>query len=177
MHARTHLTADGWRLRRNAGLLQRRAERQGGVSLLEVMIAVLVLAVGVLGAATLQLSAIRYNASAGYSTHASLIASDLLDRMRANSGQLAQYAVAAVSGECVTRPDASTLATSNNVAAANIVTRDRADFFESVTCQLPRGAGSIAINDNRATITLSWSEARIRAGETDSRFVTSSVLR
>ncbi|MFO7704880.1 MAG: type IV pilus modification protein PilV [Halopseudomonas sp.] len=155
---------------------QRPAEHQRGVSLLEVMIAVLVLAVGVLGAATLQLNAIRYNASAGYSTQASLIASDLLDRMRANSGQLDQYAIAAVAGECVASPDAPTLASPNG-ATATITARDLADFSESVTCRLPRGTGSIAVSDNRATITLSWSEARTRAAEDDSRFITSSVVR
>lgn len=176
MYARMRSTAYRCGFFRQKALSQRPAERQRGVSLLEVMIAVLVLGVGVLGAATLQLNAIRYNASAGYSTQASLIASDVLDRMRANSGQLAQYAIAAVAEACVASPDAPTLATSN-LATPDIVTRDLADFSESVTCQLPRGAGSIAVSDNRATITLSWSEARTRAGEADSRFITSSVVR
>lgn len=139
---------------------------QRGVSLLEVMIAVLVLAVGVLGAANLQLSAIRYNASAGYSTQASLIASDVLDRMRANPGQLNDYVMASVTGECTAAQ-----------GGASIAKRDMADFIESVTCRLPSGTGRITVSDSRATITISWSEARTRAGAEDSRFITSSVIR
>lgn len=65
-----------------------------GVSLVEVLIAVLVLSVGVLGAASLQLNAMRYSASAGYSTQAAIISRDILDRMRANPSALASYATA-----------------------------------------------------------------------------------
>ncbi len=166
MHARMRSTPYRCYFYPGITLFQRSAGRQRGVSLLEVMIAVLVLAVGVLGAATLQLNAIRYNASAGYSTQASLIASDLLDRMRANSGQLSHYATASVAGECTASSGGS-----------SIVLRDIADFIESVTCHLPRGAGSIAVSDNRVIITVSWSEARTQAGEDDTRFVTSSVVR
>ena len=91
--------------------------RQGGVSLLEVMIAVLVLAVGVLGAASLQLNAIRYSASAGHSTQAALAARDMLDRMRANPSELSRYAIASVAGVCQVNP-----------GGADIAAQDLADF-------------------------------------------------
>lgn len=142
---------------------------QRGVSLLEVMIAVLVLAVGVLGAATLQLNALRYNASAGYSTQASLIASDLLDRMRANAGLLEDYATSSVPGDCTAGQGVS--------GGVSMASRDLADFIEAVTCRLPRGAGDIAVSGDRATISVSWSEARIVAGDEPTRFVISSVIR
>lgn len=138
---------------------------QYGVSLLEVLIAVLVLAIGVLGAAALQLNALRYNASAVHTTQASFIAYDMLDRMRANADNLASYATTVDS--CPT-----TSTTPGNIGAA-----DLADFASAVGCQLPSGAGAIVINDNRATITISWSEARILADEPDTEFVVSSLIR
>lgn len=157
--------------------------RQRGMSLLEVMIAVLVLAVGILGAASLQLSAIRYSASAGYSTQANLIASDLLDRMRASSASLASYATS-IDGECTgSQGDADIGAdiaadlAAEAVEAREIVARDLADFAEAVTCQLPRSTGTIVISGDRATVNVSWSEARAAAGEGDTRFVISSVVR
>ncbi|QJD60324.1 type IV pilus modification protein PilV [Pseudomonas sp. gcc21] len=139
---------------------------QRGVSLLEVLIAVLVLAIGVLGAASLQLNAVRYSASAAHTTHASFIAYDLLDRMRANADELAAYA-GSVSGAC--EQDAA--------APATIIALDRADFARAVTCQLPSGEASIRVAADTATITISWSEARIVAGQADTEFVVSSIVR
>lgn len=140
--------------------------RQRGVSLLEVMIAVLVLAVGVLGAASLQLNAIRYSASAGHSTQATLTARDMLDRMRANPSALASYVAASVAGACAV-----------NSGGVSIVAQDMADFAEAVTCELPSATASIAIAGDRATVSISWSEARTVANEGDTTFVVSSVVR
>lgn len=139
---------------------------QRGVSLLEVLIAVLVLAIGVLGAASLQLNAVRYSASAAHTTHASFIAYDMLDRMRANAANLDSYA-GSVSGAC--DPEAA--------APATIISNDLADFTHSVTCQLPAGEANIGVAGDKATITISWSEARIVAGQDDTEFVVSSIVR
>lgn len=138
--------------------------RQAGISLLEVLIAVLVLAIGVLGAAALQLNALRFNASAAQSTQASFIAYDMLDRMRANPGQLADYA-GSITPSC-----------SQAAAGGGILAEDLADFARAVGC-LPDGSASIAVADNRATVSIAWSEVRIVAGEEDTRFEVSSVVR
>lgn len=138
---------------------------QRGVSLLEVLIAMLVLAIGVLGAAALQLNALRFNASAVHTTQASFIAYDMLDRMRANADSLASY---------TTRVDSCpTISTTPGTISA----ADLADFASAIGCQLPNGEGVIEISDNRATITIRWSEARILADEPDTEFVLSSLIR
>ena len=139
---------------------------QRGVSLLEILIAVLVLAIGVLGAASLQLNAVRYSASAAHTTHASFIAYDMLDRMRANADNLGSYA-GSVSGPC----DADA------AAPATVMASDLADFAHAITCQLPSGEASIRVTADTATVTISWSEARIVAGQDDTEFVVSSIVR
>ncbi|MBL4835163.1 MAG: type IV pilus modification protein PilV [Pseudomonas sp.] len=139
---------------------------QMGVSLVEVLIAVLVLSVGVLGAASLQLNAIRYSASTGHSTQAAIIARDMLDRMRANHSALPSYATASVSGSCAA-----------NSGGATIVTADIADFTQAVTCQLPDADASIAVAGGRATVSISWSESRVQANAAASEFVVSAVVR
>ena len=55
--------------------------RQRGVSLIEVMIAVFVLAIGLLGAAGMQLSALKYTDSSRMNSQASFIVYDIIDRM------------------------------------------------------------------------------------------------
>lgn len=52
--------------------------------MLEVLIAVLVLSIGLLGMASLQTVALRNNTSAYMRTQAGILASDIMDRMRAN---------------------------------------------------------------------------------------------
>lgn len=137
---------------------------QRGVSLLEVLIAVLVLAVGILGATSLQLNALRYNASASHATQASFIAYDMLDRMRANSGNLASYTINV--DACASTP----------AAPASVEAQDLTDFATAVGCRLPEGKGAILITGNRATVSIRWSDSRIRSGEADTEFVVSSLV-
>jgi type IV pilus modification protein PilV len=58
--------------------------RQSGISLIEVLIALVVIAFGLLGIAGLQTSAIAYNYRSYQYTQASTLAQNMADRMRAN---------------------------------------------------------------------------------------------
>jgi type IV pilus assembly protein PilV len=60
--------------------------KQSGFSLLEVLIAVLVLGIGLLGFAALQISSISTGEEGYFRSQALIIAQDLADRMRANRG-------------------------------------------------------------------------------------------
>lgn len=139
--------------------------RQSGVSLLEVLIALLVLAVGVLGAVLLQTNALRYSASAADHTQAIFIAYDMLDRMRANPTDLPSYATHVTSG-CTTAS-----------SSASILATDLTDFSRSVSCLLPDGHGQVAIDGQRATVTLAWSEERIVDGGGQTSLEISSLIR
>lgn len=69
---------------------------QRGFGMIEVMVAVLVLAVGVMGFAGLQTRAVRASGDSYYRTQAMAIAQDLAERMRANSTQKAYYRTTAL---------------------------------------------------------------------------------
>ena len=124
-----------------------RTDRQLGVSLLEVMIAVFVTAIGVLGAAAMQLNALKYTDSSRLSSQASFIVYDVIDRIRANADpvQLGQYDIADI--EAV--PD-----TANSVLSTDLI-----DFANAVST-LPGGAGSIDVNGSQVSVEVSWSEGR-----------------
>ncbi len=68
------------------------ARRAAGFSMIEVLVALLVLAFGLLGFALLQTMNLRFTQSANYRTQATNLAYDLLDQMRANRFHAAQYA-------------------------------------------------------------------------------------
>jgi len=67
------------------------ANHQGGFSMIEVLIALVVLAVGLLGLALLQTTNLRYTQSANLRTQAVNLGTELLDTMRANHTEFAAY--------------------------------------------------------------------------------------
>jgi type IV pilus assembly protein PilV len=70
--------------------------RQRGVGLIEVAIALLIMSVGTLGLAGLQIAAKRMGYEAIQRTEAAALAMDLLERIRANRSALPAYDVAAL---------------------------------------------------------------------------------
>jgi type IV pilus assembly protein PilV len=66
--------------------------KQRGFSMIEVLIALVVLAVGLLGMALLQTTNLRFTKSANQRTQATNLATDMLDMIRANHSEVATYA-------------------------------------------------------------------------------------
>lgn len=75
-----------------------------GFNLLEVMIALLVLAVGLLGLTALQNFSLKATHQSYQRTQATILIQDIIDRMRANSGAIASY-VRPVFTDTVAGPD------------------------------------------------------------------------
>ncbi|MDT8908984.1 type IV pilus modification protein PilV [Pseudomonas sp. AF76] len=116
---------------------------QEGMTLIEVLVAMLILGVGLLGAAMIQLNALKYTDSSRMTSQASFIAYDMLDRIRANAG--ADYTV--------------TPPTSPNLNVAR--DQDLYDFKTNITSFGGATAtGTIALNQRVYTITISWDDAR-----------------
>ncbi|TKA93536.1 type IV pilus modification protein PilV [Halopseudomonas bauzanensis] len=67
----------------------RRAER--GISLLEVLISLLILSLGALGFAGLQLKGLKTTEDANYRAQATLIAQDAVERLLSNPGEISAY--------------------------------------------------------------------------------------
>ena len=63
---------------------QKMTKKQRGFSLIEVLVALVILSVGLLGVAALQLTSLQTNREAYLRTQAVIAGTDLLERMRAN---------------------------------------------------------------------------------------------
>lgn len=61
-----------------------RPRRNGGFTLIEVLVAVLILSIGLLGLAALQTTSLRSNHSSLLRSQATLLSYEIVDRMRAN---------------------------------------------------------------------------------------------
>ncbi|BDU17574.1 type IV pilus modification protein PilV [Lysobacter auxotrophicus] len=134
---------------------------QGGFSLIEVLIALLVLALGLLGLAFLQVLNVRYTSSAEHRTMATNLASEVVDMMRSNPRHLvvynrldkASFANVAVPATGCSKAGDSEATAQNNVA------RWRCD----VVTQLPGGVGNVVVAGNdavgyTATVDLEWTD-------------------
>lgn len=125
-----------------------------GMSLVEVLVTVVLISVGLLGVAALQLSSLKGNQESYARSQAAMLAADILDRMRANQNAFAnnQYNVAF-----------------NGTGAAGTPSgNDLQAWQRSINQLLPGGteiaAGSIARSaTNIVTVTIRWSEREERA--------------
>lgn len=110
-----------------------------GFTLLEVLIALLVFSLGLLGMAGLLIVSVKTNHSAYLRTQASFLAQSMADRMRANVPRVwtndynAAYPTA----------DADPCASGAACSRADMATRDKAEWSTQLTDFLPNAAANI----------------------------------
>lgn len=75
--------------------------KQNGISLIELLIALVVLSVGMLGMASMEIQAKRLAFDAAQRSQAVALANDILERMRGNPTALSSYAVSNLGGESI----------------------------------------------------------------------------
>lgn len=148
-----------------------------GFSLIEVMIALVVLSVGLLGIAGLQVSGMRFTFASNAQTQAAMLAQDMIDRMRAN-----QQGVRDGDYDGLTASPSSTVdCTSQTCTTAQMAQMDAFDWYAllgrsstgvggsglpmgtgSVTCINPSGVTACGdqVNVDQATyqITVCWAK-------------------
>jgi type IV pilus assembly protein PilV len=120
--------------------------RQSGLSLIEVLITVVLVSIGLLGLAGLQLGSVRLSSSSGERFIATTLAQDIIERMRANRAN------------AIT--DAYNLAMDADPAADGVAGTDLDTWTDALAATLPRGDGSVDVDDNNvATVVVQWAEA------------------
>jgi len=139
------------------------ARRTAGFSMLEVLIAILVLAFGLLGFAMLQTMSVRFVQSSNYRTQATNLAYDLLDQMRSNRYQASWYTDASFASGTVDASVCSRTLDSNLNLNSNI-----ARWQCQVVQALGEGASATVLNaDGRVTVGISWGDQRWEASDPD----------
>lgn len=125
-----------------------RCVTQAGVSMIEVLVAVMILSIGLLGLAGLQSAGLTHNQSANARSHASMLAYGLLDSMRANKMVAEQGAY-----------DIGLGAASSE--SSTMTSQDVNNWLSELATSLPAGTGSVVTDANgRVTITIQWDDSR-----------------
>jgi type IV pilus assembly protein PilV len=129
--------------------------RSRGFTLLEVLVAMVVLSVGLLGLSGLQTSSLRNNNSAFLRSQATLATNDILDRMRANRA----VALTGSYNIAYTGTPAST-SCSTGCSAGDVAAMDVAEWRSYVE-RLPAGEGEITVSGaGIAEVKVRWGDAR-----------------
>lgn len=153
-----------------------------GFTLLEILVTVIILAIGLLGMAGLQLTGMRNNQSAYLRTQAALLAYDMGERMRANS--LGFNNNAYDQPQAVEYPGCFT---AEGCTVAEMAQNDAFEWSNTLATQLPMGNGVVCLDGTPDdgipespdcdgaggvyVIKIWWDDSR--SGTQDQRFVTS----
>jgi type IV pilus assembly protein PilV len=111
-----------------------------GFTLLEVLVALVVLSIGLLGLAGLQLTSVTNTRDAYYRTQAIALSYDIADRMRANLNRIADY-----DANTTTTPVAACRTTGGCINDTDMANDDLALWRQSVAA-LPGGEGIVCID-------------------------------
>ena len=152
-------------------------KKNNGFTLIEVLIAMLVLAVGLLGLAALQMTTLRQNLSAYHRTQATQFAYDIADRMRVNidNAKLGSDSVYAKKTAASARKQTSCTTVASSCSSAQMAEQDLFEWYGRLSRILPNGLGVIesigSIDKQLFTIRVSWTDKN----KTKNEFKTSDM--
>lgn len=166
---------------------QLRVKNVAGFSMIEVLVTLLIVAVGLLGLGALMLKGLKTNSSSQLRTVAVSQAYDMVDRIRANTSglTLGSYNTVLPSGSSTTCSTAglgttvhvqpatslpTCAACSSSCSVANVAAKDACDWSVANATLLPLGAGAICKEaaNNWYTIYVSWDDEQ--SGQTSKTF-------
>lgn len=141
--------------------------KKNGFSLVEVLVAMVVLSVGLLGIAGMMASTVRNNHSAYHRSQATWLAYDMLDRVRANR----DAALAPANNFNIA------LGTANS-AVTGIVGGEVNAWKNRLAAALPAGDGSVTVvpATRRVTVVVRWNDSRGTGGSDAQQFVVETQL-
>lgn len=132
---------------------------QQGSTLIEVLVAILLTAVGVMGAAAVQLQSVKFNQTAKFRSTAVFLANDIADRLRANRGE-------ALDGSYDLEM------TDDAPSGDEMHQLDLREWLGELAQRMPEGDGEIVRDGRRFTVRIQWDEGRL----SDTREADSAAL-
>lgn len=136
-----------------------------GFTIIEVLIAIFVLTVGLLGVAGMQMIGLKNTNNAALRTQAVFLAQDIADRMRSNPTAFAVYPITDSTLNLTTCPSSCTPA--SGCSPDDLADYDRCAWKYTVE-QLPGGQGQITLLANNIyQITIMWDDQKTGVTGTD----------
>ena len=148
-----------------------------GFTLVEVLVTVVILAIGLLGLAGLHASSLRSSSNAYLLTQATLLANDMGDRLRANRPGVAAGNYNALSVTASTNSTPTCLESGGCGSSAAVAAADAAEWGDALAAAaLPSAAGTVTCTPvtMACTVTLRWDSDR--SGALDAQDASNSLV-
>ncbi len=130
-------------------------QHNAGFTMIEVLVTMVILAIGLLGLAGMQANGLKSNHQAYTRTQVSQLAYDMGDRMRSNMAGVTAGNYSSLSGDPATSPPNCE---TGACTPANMATYDYAKWDAALASNLPKGEGSVAVAAGISTITVMWDD-------------------
>jgi type IV pilus assembly protein PilV len=114
---------------------------QAGFTMVEVLVALVVLTIGLLGIAALYLTSLQAGRTAIYRTQAVTLAADLADRIRMNRTAQATYGTLFADAEVAV----PACATTGGCSDADLAATDLSNWKATIAQLLPNGQGQVTV--------------------------------
>lgn len=126
--------------------------------MIEILITLVVLSIGLLGIAGLQVTGLKSNRSAYYRSQATVIAYDMIDRMRTNVDGVAggDYDDLDSTDD---HNDPDCISSVNGCSAASLAQNDIIEWTSDHLSVLPAGTGTVTKNGDIFTVSVNWVES------------------
>lgn len=135
--------------------------KQSGFTMVEVLVALVVLAIGLLGIAALYLNSLQAGRTAIYRTQAINLAADLADRIRANRTAQAAYGTLFADAEAAV----ANCDTTGGCFDTDLASTDLARWKGTLAQLLPNGQGQVVVTlpvavgePTNYVVTVQWAE-------------------
>ena len=135
--------------------------KQRGITMVEILVAILILAIGFLGMASVQLMGAKNIAGSSFRTLATIYAYDMVERMRLNPEGIENDAYDAIDGTKVADPKCG-----NTCTAEKIAQRDAYEWNQLIKSSLtegglPKGVGNVDYDSTNQLhkVTVQWRES------------------
>jgi type IV pilus assembly protein PilV len=139
-----------------------------GFTLLEILVSLVILAIGLLGLAGLQVTGLKNNLSAYHRSQATQLSYDMADRMRANVAGISFYVAGVPSATVITG-----CTTTTGCSAENMAKNDLLGWNTLLADALPAGVGTITQSGSVYKIAVTWDDDRDGDNTNDAKFETS----
>ena len=146
-----------------ASLAARRGCR--GLTLVEILVALVVLSVVLLGLAAMQTTSVKFTTSAYQRTQATSLAYDLIDRMRGNR-------LAALNNDYNVAFQSPVPACGAFDGTGTLRDQDIKAWRNAIACRLPQGTGSVTRVNDEFTIAIQWDDSQGIEAPVQFRFTT-----
>lgn len=124
-----------------------------GLTLVEILVALVVLSVGLLGLAAMQTTSVKFTTSAYQRTQATALAYDLIDRMRGNR-------LAALNNDYNVAFQSPVPACGAFDGTGTLRDQDIKAWRNAIACRLPQGTGSVTRVNDEFTIAIQWDDSQ-----------------